>query len=67
MSRRWILGLVVAAFVSVGLLMPTVSFADEKLIKAAKKEGEVVLYHSMSRRVLKEVVKGFEKKYGIKG
>ena len=40
---------------------------SEKLIQSAKKEGKVVLYHSLSRRVLKKLVKGFEKKYGIDG
>jgi iron(III) transport system substrate-binding protein len=65
MSQRWILGFVVAAFVLVGLMVPSASFADEKLVKAAKKEGEVVLYHSMSRRVLKKLVEEFQKKYGI--
>ena len=42
-----------------------VNAASEKLIQSAKKEGKVVLYHSLSRRVLKKLVKGFEKKYGI--
>ena len=39
--------------------------ANEKLIAAAKKEGEVVLYHSINRKVLAELAKVFEEKYGI--
>ena len=66
MHRKLILGLLMGVFGIVGIHLPTALFANENLIQAAKKEGTVVLYHSMSRRVLKEVVKGFEKKYGIK-
>ena len=66
MRRNLILVLLIVVIGLMGVQMPTASFANEKLIQAAKKEGTVVLYHSMSRRVLKAVVKGFEKKYGIK-
>ena len=38
---------------------------DPKLIAAAKKEGEVVHYTSISREVANEVVKGFTKRFGI--
>lgn len=66
MRRKLILGLLIVVIGLIDIHLPAVSFANEELIRAAKKEGTVVLYHSMSRRVLKEVVKGFEKKYGFK-
>ncbi len=66
MRRNLFLGLLIAVIGLIGIQMPTASFANEKLIRAAKKEGTVVLYHSLSRRVLKVVAAEFEKKYGIK-
>lgn len=38
---------------------------DPKLVAAAKKEGEVVYYTSMSREVTLKITKNFTKKFGI--
>jgi iron(III) transport system substrate-binding protein len=38
----------------------------EKLVAAAKKEGELMLYTTIAERDLKTIVDPFEKKYGIK-
>ncbi|MEQ8194472.1 MAG: extracellular solute-binding protein [Rhodospirillales bacterium] len=53
------------------LLTATASFAagdkyNPKIVEAAKKEGEIVVYSSTNRATLKQVCKGFEKKFGIK-
>jgi iron(III) transport system substrate-binding protein len=39
---------------------------DQRLIEAAKKEGELNLYTSMAIEDAQKVAEGFEKKYGIK-
>ena len=62
---KWKIGWVVTLFfVMIAFSSPVL--ANEKLIAAAKKEGEVVLYHSINRKVLAELAKVFEEKYGIK-
>src|SRR5690349_594066 len=52
------------------LAMPLVSWAQgspsQKLAEAAKKEGEVIYYTTMTLDQSKQVVDRFEKKYGIK-
>lgn len=59
-------GWIAFVFLISGFSLTASQAADQKLIGAAKKEGSVTLYHSLTRRVLKELVAGFEKKYGIK-
>ncbi len=53
-----------------GLGLPQVASAageyDPKLVAAAKAEGEVVFYTSLSRTVSNKIVKRFAKKFGIK-
>ena len=53
-------------FLISGFFLTSSQAADQKFIDAAKKEGSVTLYHSLSRKVLKVLVAGFEKEYGIK-
>ena len=50
------------------LLLPAKVGAESSpdLIKAAKAEGELVLYTAMQRKVIKDSVEMFQKKYGIK-
>jgi len=50
------------------LLLPAGAGAESSpdLIKAAKAEGELVLYTAMQRKVIKDSVEMFQKKYGIK-
>lgn len=66
MRLKFLLGFLIVAIGSAGVSIPAAFSSSEKLIRAAKKEGTVVLYHSLSRRVLKVVASEFEKKYGIK-
>jgi iron(III) transport system substrate-binding protein len=66
MKMKFILCLIIVLFVSTAAMERVSGFAsDQKLIDAAKKEGTLVIYHTLTRRVLKKVVQGFEKKYGI--
>lgn len=65
MKNRIIVLLLVFLLTSLTTQRGLVFASDQKLIEAAKKEGTLVVYHSLTRRVLKKVVEGFEKKYGI--
>jgi iron(III) transport system substrate-binding protein len=57
---RW----VVAVIFSIGILIPQAQAAsDQGLINAAKKEGQVVYYTTMTLSQSKKVVDKFEKKY----
>ena len=40
---------------------------EANLVEAAKKEGKVIAYTSMSKSTLKSIMRIFEKQYGIKG
>lgn len=53
-------------FALTALKSPSVFGADQKLIDVAKKEGSLILYHTMPRRVLKRLVQRFEEKYEIR-
>jgi iron(III) transport system substrate-binding protein len=61
---RWSIALAGLGFASCAL--PLGAFAqDATLIAAAKKEGEVMVYHSTQSEDLKPVFDAFTKKYGI--
>ena len=38
---------------------------DANLVKAAQKEGKVVVYHSLNRKAVKKVAKAYEKKFKV--
>jgi iron(III) transport system substrate-binding protein len=67
---HWIARMIIGAVFVVTLAMPSVGRAQatppQKLIEAAKKEGELVYYTTMTLDQSKQVVDRFEKKYGIK-
>lgn len=66
MKRGSFAGLIAVSIFLAGLFVSPAGASSDKIIRAAKKEGTVILYHSMSRRVLKKLVEEFQKKYGIK-
>jgi iron(III) transport system substrate-binding protein len=68
MHRHLIFGAATAAFLLTGASVPASAMDkyDPKILAAAKKEGEIVVYHSVNRKVLKKLCKAYEKKFGIK-
>ncbi|UTW52997.1 extracellular solute-binding protein [bacterium SCSIO 12827] len=62
--RRGLIAAVLAAFAWGSA--PAAADSAPALVKAAKAEGELVLYTAMQRKVIADSVKQFEKKYGIK-
>src|SRR6185295_18408570 len=59
----------VSRFLSLALLVfagSTLAQVDPKVVEAAKKEGEVVVYTSLIAEDLTSLSQAFEKKYGIK-
>ncbi len=66
MKRVGFVFLLTAAFLISGAWAPPVDAAEDALVQAAKKEGKVVVYHSMSRKALKAMAIEFESKFGIK-
>lgn len=63
--RTQVLAACLAAIVGIIALQARADSAPE-LIAAAKKEGELVLYTAMQRKVIAQSVEMFQKKYGIK-
>lgn len=67
---RWIARLIIGAAFILTLTVPSVGRAQatpaQKLVEAAKKEGELVYYTTMILDQSKQVVDRFEKKYGVK-
>ncbi|MEQ8193295.1 MAG: extracellular solute-binding protein [Rhodospirillales bacterium] len=67
MFRKFIMGAAAAVFALAGASAPvSADMYDKGLVEAAKKEGEIVVYHSVNRKVLKKMCERFEKKFGIK-
>ncbi|MEX2451431.1 MAG: extracellular solute-binding protein [Rhodospirillales bacterium] len=67
MFRKFIVGAAAAVFVLAGVSAPVAADTYAKdLVKAAQKEGEIVVYHSVNRAVLKKMCTEFEKKFKIK-
>ncbi|MBT7488344.1 MAG: extracellular solute-binding protein [Rhodospirillales bacterium] len=67
MSKKILFGLIIPAFLIAGTSTNNAAFAaDAKLVAAAQKEGKLIVYHSINRKVLKKMAKAFGKKYGIK-
>ncbi|MEQ8194492.1 MAG: extracellular solute-binding protein [Rhodospirillales bacterium] len=57
---------VAALFLSVSVSPVAADTYSKELIDAAKKEGNVVVYHSVNRGVLKKLCATYEKKFGVK-
>jgi iron(III) transport system substrate-binding protein len=68
MQKHLIFGIAAAALLVTGGVTPAAAMDtyDSKIVAAAKKEGEVVVYHSVNRKVLKTLCTAYEKKFGIK-
>lgn len=68
MKKNLLLGIVSAAFLVSGSFSPSIAgdTYNQKVLKAAKKEGTVTVYHSVNRKVLKNLCKAYSKKFGIK-
>ena len=69
MRKHLILGIAAAALLVTGSVLPAAAkdTYDPKVVKAAKKEGSITVYHSANRQVVKKLCSAFEKKFGIKG
>ncbi len=65
-SNRWVEILVLTATLLAPAMLWAQSAPDPKLIEAAKKEGVLVYYTTMTLDQSKSVADRFEKKYGIK-
>ena len=65
MRRKWliVLGLFLAALVSLSSLSWSQTVLNSKVIEGAKKEGQVVWYSTMTLDQSKVVVDHFQKKY----
>jgi iron(III) transport system substrate-binding protein len=62
--KKWV---AIPLAILLGILsLNSVADADEARIKAAKKEGTIVVYHSINRKVLSKMAKEFTKRYGVK-
>jgi len=66
MYKKFAFGLIVPVFLLAGVTVNTGAAADmAALAAAAKKEGEIIVYHSINRKVLKVMSKDFGKRYGV--
>jgi len=67
MLKKLIISLAAVAFVfaSAESVLAKDKF-NKKIVKAAQKEGEVVVYHSLNRKAVKAVAKAYQKKFKIK-
>jgi ABC-type thiamine transport system substrate-binding protein len=67
---HWTARLIIGVIFMVTLTVPSVGRAQatpaQKLVEAAKKDGELVYYTTMTLDQSKQVVDRFEKKYGVK-
>jgi len=59
-------GFAIPALADNSLLTSTAPDRQEKLVAAAKAEGELMLYTSIAQNDIEPVIKPFEEKYGIK-
>jgi len=68
MQKHLIFGIAAAALLVTGSVMPAAAkdTYDPKVVAGAKKEGEVVVYHSVNRKALSKLCKTYEKKFGVK-
>jgi iron(III) transport system substrate-binding protein len=65
--HKLIYGLIIPAFLITGISTSSIAVADNAaMVSAGKKEGEIIVYHSINRKVLKQLAKAFGKKYGVK-
>lgn len=60
------LSFTVPASADSALLVSTAPDREEKLVAAAKEEGELTLYTSIAQNDLEPLIKPFEEKYGVK-
>ncbi len=68
MKKHLIFGMAAAALLVTGISVPAAAkdTYDPKILKAAKKEGTLTVYHSVNRKVLKKLCTAYSKKFGIK-
>ena len=68
MHKHLIFGIAAAALLVTGSVTPAAAkdTYDPKVLAAAKKEGSVVVYHSVNRKALKKVCKAYTEKFGVK-
>ena len=68
MRKHLIFGIAAAALLVTGSVVPAAAkdTYNPKVLKAAKKEGVITVYHSVNRKVLKKLCKAYQKKFGIK-